>query len=189
MNKVWWGPGGTPVRLAHAASVQLRQRIRTNSGLLRQICLYGGVSAVALLADVGTFRVLVHAGASPYLAAVLSFVVGVAVSYAGSMKLVFGRPGLRAGVGSFLSFALIGVAGVLISEAVIGISLTVVGCTAMNAKLMSVPPVFFFNFFARRSLMLTSVRTDVRAELGPADRVDMLPNLRAFGLTDLDGGA
>lgn len=119
--------------------------------LIRQIFRYGLVSIFALGADAGLLYWLKeYMGLHYLLAATLSFVCGLIVSYVLSMRFVFSGSKLNRHH-EFIVYTVIGLAGLLLNDLIIFLLVTV-HLWYMAAKLVSTGVVFFFNFFLRRNL-------------------------------------
>lgn len=119
--------------------------------LLKEAVGYGLASAIALAADAGLLFVLVHFFGWWYLAAAtVSFTVGVLVVYGLSVTLVFERRRVENRHVEFASFAAIGVAGLVVNNAVIYVGVHHFGLHYMVAKAVAALFTFAGNFVARR---------------------------------------
>lgn len=119
--------------------------------LLRDIFKYGMVSSAALAVDVGLLYFFVEYVQIHYLhAASFSFICGLAVNYALGTKFVFKQSKYKP-LKQFIYYSLIGVIGLGLNDAILYV-LVWMNVWYMFAKAVSVALVFFFNFFARRSL-------------------------------------
>ncbi len=119
--------------------------------LFRDICKYGMVSFFALVVDVGLLYVLVEYLQVFYLyAATISFCCGLTVNYILGKIFVFKQSKLQPGK-EFLLYSLIGVVGLGLNDLIIYV-LVLLNLWYLIAKAVSVAVVFFFHFFARRSL-------------------------------------
>ncbi len=119
--------------------------------LLRDIFKYGLVSFSALMVDVGLLYTLVEYFRLHYLqAATVAFVCGLLVNYFLGRAFVF-KNGRLTRSKEFIYYSLIGLVGLGLNDLIIYV-LVIIGLWYMYAKAISVATVFFFHFFARRSL-------------------------------------
>jgi putative flippase GtrA len=122
--------------------------------LLKEAFGYAVASACALLVDMTVLAILVHYFAWWYLAAAtFSFVSGVFVAYALSVKLVFKQRRLRDRRTEFASFAAIGTIGLAVNAAVIYVAVKYFGLYYLVAKCVAAGFTFICNFFSRRQLL------------------------------------
>lgn len=113
-------------------------------------------SGCALLVDFSVLWILVQYFSWWYLAAATtSFLSGIAVVYALSVRIVFNHRRLKDRRIEFLTFAAIGGAGLAINAAVIFASVKYLGVHYLVAKCIAAGFTFAFNFFARRQLLFT----------------------------------
>jgi putative flippase GtrA len=113
---------------------------------------YGVASLVALVVDVGLLAALVSWAHVYYLlAALLSFVAGIIVTYVLSIAWVFKH---RSFTGSrskeLMVFVAIGVVGLLFNELILWICTSFFGIHYLVSKGFSVIVVFLWNFTARK---------------------------------------
>ncbi|KUG02860.1 hypothetical protein ASZ90_019753 [hydrocarbon metagenome] len=119
--------------------------------LFRDIFKYGLVSSVALVVDVGLLYILVEFWQVHYLqAATMAFICGLLVNYTLGRILVFKKSRLQP-MKEFIWYSLIGLVGLGLNDLIIYV-LVLLSVWYMYAKAISVAVVFFFHFFARRSL-------------------------------------
>jgi putative flippase GtrA len=117
------------------------------------------VSALSLAVDQGLFWILVHFSGLNYLAAnVFSFSAGLIVNYASSIAWVFQERRLASRRVEFAGFVLIGVAGLAVNEACVGVLVSGLGLAPMIGKLAAAAPSFAFNFISRRLVLFTAAR-------------------------------
>jgi putative flippase GtrA len=111
-------------------------------------------SGCALVVDLAILWILVHYFSWPYLAAATtSFVAGVAVAYAFSIKLVFRQRRLSDRRAEFLSFAGLGALGLAINAAIIFFAVKFLGLHYLIAKCIAAGFTFVSNFVSRRQLL------------------------------------
>lgn len=111
---------------------------------------------LAFLADLALFLALIRfAEARPVIAALAGYGAGLMVAYVLSVRWVFGFRRLTARRAEFAYFAAIGVIGLGVNVAVIGLLTEEWRVDSLIAKLIATGMTFTFNF-ALRKLMLFS---------------------------------
>lgn len=135
-----------------ATQPPLHQRLRV---IAREGWRYGVVSAIALAADTGAYALAFQAGLPLAVAIALGFAIGLAVAYAGSVMWVFGQHRLQDRRAEFVAFAVIGLLGLLLTQACLAWLVSRQNWPAIPAKLLTAVGVFGFNFTLRK-LMLFS---------------------------------
>lgn len=129
-------------------------------GQLRQFVLYGGVSVAALAVDYGLLIFLTETVGLYYLvSATISFMVGMLLVYASSVGFIFDERRLGSRSLELTSFALIGVAGLVLNAVLLWAITTGTPLGYQLAKLPTAGLVFLFNYLARRNLLFTARRT------------------------------
>lgn len=129
------------------------------SGQLRQFVLYGGVSVAALAVDYGLLIFLTETVGLFYLvSATISFLVGMLLVYVSSVGFIFGERRLDNRSLELTSFALIGVAGLVLNGLLLWAITTGTPLGYQLAKLPTAGLVFLFNYIARRNLLFTAGR-------------------------------
>jgi putative flippase GtrA len=116
---------------------------------------YFGASVIALGADFGCFLAAMTLGATPVLAAVLAYCVGLQVHWALSTRYVFAPDRVRQGVGRRGQHAL------FVGSAVVGLGITALtvalgeaaGTDPRAAKLVAVGLSFVVTFALRRAIV------------------------------------
>jgi putative flippase GtrA len=120
----------------------------------REAIGYAAASACALVLDVSILWSLVHFFSWWYLAAAtLSFLCGVLVSYALSIKWAFKQHRLSDRRAEFLGFALLGAIGLGVNVIVIFVAVQYLGIYLLIAKGMAAGLTFLCNFLSRRQLL------------------------------------
>jgi putative flippase GtrA len=115
---------------------------------------YGAASAGALIVDMSILWVLVQFFAWGYLAAATtSFLAGAIVAYVLSLKLAFKQHRLQNRRAEFLSFVVIGTAGLAINASVISLAVRYLGLHYLLAKCVAAGFTFMCNFIARRQIL------------------------------------
>jgi putative flippase GtrA len=122
---------------------------------LAEFARYFGCSAAALAADVLVYALAMRCGAGYAFAAVLGFCIGLWLSYAVSVRWVFASRRVESAGMEFLVFASVGLAGLLVTEALLWIFVTRLGIGPLIAKGLTAGIVFVFNFGARKALLFT----------------------------------
>jgi putative flippase GtrA len=127
------------------------------SGELRQFVLYGLVSVAALAVDYGLLIFLTESMGLYYLvSATISFLAGMLVVYFSSVGFIFGERRLSSRSLELTSFALIGVAGLVLNGLLLWAITTGTPLSYQLAKLPTAGIVFLFNYVARRTLLFSS---------------------------------
>jgi putative flippase GtrA len=139
-------PGGLPAQLLEAARYFL-------------------ASAGALAIDFAVYVGLVQLGMSYLVAAPVGFAAGLAAVYLISTRWVFRERRFADSSMEFLLFALIGIAGLLLNEAVIYAATDGMGVPYWLSKFLSAGIVFVFNFGLRKALLFTTSRGATHAEV------------------------
>lgn len=123
---------------------------------LREFLLYLGASAAALALDTAVFNLSLRLGVNLAAAACLGFSLGLMLIYLLSTRHVFSQHRLNDRRSEFGLFALVGVAGLLLTEALLWLLVKQIGVDPLMAKLTSAGGVFLFNFMLRKSLLFTA---------------------------------
>ncbi|HEY8064065.1 MAG TPA: GtrA family protein [Methylosinus sp.] len=125
--------------------------------LLRDLVAYGLASGAALALDYGLLLLCRETLGLPYLvAAAIGFSAGLALVYALSIAIVFrDRRSVRP-ASEFSVFCAIGLAGLLLTEALMYFFVGRHGFDPAFAKIPTAGVVFLFNFAARRALLFSA---------------------------------
>jgi putative flippase GtrA len=126
---------------------------------LREFLLYFAASVAALALDTGVFSLALRLGVPLAVAACLGFSLGLMLVYTLSTRHVFAQHRLAERRSEFALFALIGVAGLLLTEALLWLLVQRFGVTPLSAKLTTACGVFLFNFALRKTFLFTIPRT------------------------------
>jgi putative flippase GtrA len=127
--------------------------------LLFEVCGYGLVSAVALLADMLLLQTLVSSWGWHYLpASVVSFTAGAAVAYLLSIQFVFRFRQVHNPLQEFTSFVALGLAGLLVNAAVLFAAVDGLGLGLITAKACAAGGTFATNFTLRRQLLFAPAK-------------------------------
>lgn len=126
-------------------------------------CFVGGL---AFVVDYGIMTLLAElCNVNPVVASTISFVAGLAVNYLLSTFWIFKNSKIKNRFAEFLAFALIGVIGLLINDAVIWIFQYALGPNMvlgdwldadkyyLVGKIVSTVVVFLWNFFGRKFIL------------------------------------
>lgn len=125
---------------------------------LRELLLYFAASAAALAVDTATFTASLRLGVPLAIAACVGFSLGLVVIYLLSTRHVFTEHRVADRRGEFALFAMIGVAGLLMTEILLWLLVRQLGVAPVAAKLTSACGVFLFNFALRKTLLFTARR-------------------------------
>ncbi|WP_018267330.1 GtrA family protein [Methylosinus sp. LW4] len=132
-------------------------RVFAATRVLRDLIAYGLASGAALALDYGLLLLCHKTLGVPYLvAAAIGFCGGLALVYALSISLVFrDRRSVRP-ASEFTLFCAIGLAGLLVTEALMLLLVGRLGFDPAFAKIPTAGVVFLFNFTARRALLFSA---------------------------------
>lgn len=131
---------------------------------LREFLLYFAASAAALALDTTVFTLSLRLGVHLAVAACFGFSLGLMLIYTISTRHVFSQHRLTDRRHEFALFALIGLAGLLLTEALLWLLVTQLGMPPIAAKLSSACGVFLFNFALRKALLFTAGRVALGAQ-------------------------
>jgi putative flippase GtrA len=116
---------------------------------------YFACSVVALGADFALFSLGLRLGLDYPAAAAAGFIVGLWLAYQLSIRFVFRSRTIANERVEFMVFAGIGLAGLLLTEALLWLLVARAGFSPLPAKLVAAGLVFCFNFGARRYVLFT----------------------------------
>lgn len=129
------------------------------SNLLIQLFRYSLVGGVAFVADFGLLYVFTeYCGWYYLLSAGLSFLVGLGVNYALSIRWVFHDFTFRSRLWEFLIFAGIGMAGLGLNVFFLYFFTEVCAFYYLFSKVLATSLVFLWNFFARKEILFREER-------------------------------
>lgn len=115
---------------------------------------YFVASLIALGIDIGSLWLLTSVFAVPYLlSGALAFVLGLITVYFLSVRWVFSKRMVRNPHLEFALFALIGIIGLALNEAILWVLTGYFGFFYLLSKVASVIVVFSWNFAARKWLL------------------------------------
>lgn len=123
---------------------------------LREFLRYLAASAAALALDTAAFTLALRFGAGLAAAACVGFILGLVLIYCLSTRLVFSQRRLVDRRSEFALFACVGVAGLLLTQALLWLLVSRLGTDPLVAKLASACGVFLFNFCLRKVLLFTT---------------------------------
>ena len=125
-----------------------------NSKTLVQLFRYGIVGGGAFIVDYGVLWTLTEYCYIHYLlSATISFLLGLSVNYMLSTAWVFAKGRCQNKLLEIIIFAIIGVVGLLLNEAIIYLIADVLLLHYMVGKVISTIVVFFWNFYARKYIL------------------------------------
>ena len=116
---------------------------------------YLAASALAFGIDLGLYRLGLSLGLGYALSACLGFTLGLAVAYGLSVRWAFRVRGVRDARAEFAIFALVGVAGLLLTEGLLWLQIDLLHLHRVVAKVDAAGVVFLFNFSVRKMLLFT----------------------------------
>lgn len=119
-----------------------------------QFFRYVFVGGVSFLVDAGILWLFARAGMHYLLAAFFGFVAGLCCNFLLSRALVFRAQTPRVGRAlEFLGYAVIGLIGLGLTEALLYFFTEIVSLHYMLSKVVASAVVLFWNFFARKLLL------------------------------------
>lgn len=131
--------------------------LRSTDNLWIQLLRYGFVGGTAFIVDYASLYVCTELlGIHHMLSAAIAFIAGLTVNYLLSILWVFAKHSSQSRTAEFITFAIIGVIGLMMNELIIYIGTDMLGIHYMITKLISTSIVFFWNFFARRFACFTN---------------------------------
>ncbi len=117
---------------------------------------YVAAGTLALAFDFGLYSGLIRLAGVDYLvAAPFGFALGLAIVYVLSIRWVFRHRRMSNAHAEFALFALIGLAGMGLNQAVLWVGVEKLALSYELAKVVSAGVVFGFNFVARKLLLFT----------------------------------
>lgn len=132
--------------------------------LVEQFLLYVLTGGTAFVADFAILYALTsHAGMHYLLSATIGFGVGIAITYTVSVRWIFHFRSISDRRREFAVFSLIGVAGLLLNNALLYSLTEWGGLHYLASKLIAAAAILVFNFGLRRG-MLFSDRPKTRTE-------------------------
>lgn len=132
----------------------LQQFTRPTTNVVWQAARYLCVGGVAFVADFATLVVLTERASMHYaLSAAFAFVVGLTVNYSLSVIWVFHTRAFSNRRTEFMLFAVIGITGLWLTEAIMWGGTEVARLDYRISKLVAVALVLFWNFTARKTLL------------------------------------
>jgi len=121
--------------------------------LLMQFIKYFGVALIGYVVDFGALIILKEAFGMHYLiASSIGFLFGLIVVYFLSDIFVFGESKIKSKKLHFAVFAVTGIVGLLLLNALMWIFTDILGVMYLASKIIATVFVYIWNFFARRSL-------------------------------------
>ncbi len=119
-----------------------------------QFFRYGFVGAVATVFDWCVFYVLTKLGLFYMLSGVIAFVTGLSVNFLLSKRFVFSAEKTDfSSKTEFITYAVIGILGLLITEAIMYVMITKLKLYFMIPKIIATGVVFVWNFVARKAVL------------------------------------
>ncbi len=126
---------------------------KTDRTIFKQFSVYFLVALVGLFFDFTSLILLREILGLYYLvAAACGFSIGLIVVYILSNKFVFSNPKISSTKLQFLLFALIGIIGLGILSILMWLFTEVSGLNYILSKIIATVFVYFWNFFARKSM-------------------------------------
>jgi putative flippase GtrA len=136
----------------HSAKQYLRSRA------VRELTGYLVCSILALLLDTATYAGALGLGVALAPAAALGFAAGVSFAYLSSVHFVFRARRVQDRSTEFAMFVGVGLAGLVLTEALLWLFVTRLQLAPVPAKLATAGFVFIFNFAVRKALLFSPAR-------------------------------
>ena len=121
-----------------------------------EMARYLACSALALAVDSGIYFGLLQLQVSYATAAACGFACGLWLAYVLSLRFVFKTRRLRSARIEFLVFAVVGVFGLGLTEALLWLMIELAGMGPLQAKLLTAGFVFASNFTLRKLILFTA---------------------------------
>lgn len=133
--------------------VNLLLNDKPNNPLI-QFFRYACVGGVAFVVDFGLLFILTDKiGLYYLLSATISFVCGLLINYALSIRWVFSKRRLSDTRVEFLIFGIIGVIGIVVNNTIIWCGVEIAGLHYLWSKIIAALAVLLWNFIARRQTL------------------------------------
>lgn len=121
---------------------------------LAELLLSMAVSAVSFALDFGSLALLTEVFSLHYLlSAGVAFTLGTTLSYALSVRLVFGSRRLGSRALEYALFVLIGAVGLALNEALLWLFTERIAVHYLLSKIIAGAMIFFWNFGARKLIL------------------------------------
>ena len=127
---------------------------RKNESTAKQMIKYTFVGGSASVIDIGTLYFLTEKVNLHYtISAAISFTLGLITNYVMSIFWVFTKRSTNSKIIEFISFTLIGIAGLALNELIMVFFTEVLFLYYLASKIISSIVVYFWNFFVRKLLL------------------------------------
>ena len=135
-----------------------------------QFFRYLFVGGLAAVVNVGSLFILQENGVNLIIANVIAFTLGLIVNYLLSRKFVFAKEKMKNGLFEFITYAVIGVVGLLLDTLFVWLFTESFGLWYMLSKVISTGLVFIWNFTGRKGLYIIANRFKEGEECQKNDR-------------------
>ncbi len=127
--------------------------VNSTNNLLTQLFRYVFVGGIAFVVDFGLLFVLTEYLHLYYIvSATISFIAGLLTNYLLATAWIFKNPKIKNRTGEFIAYALIGVVGLLLNNAILYLLTSIIGIYYLLSKIITAAIVMLYNFFGRRLL-------------------------------------
>lgn len=123
-----------------------------------QFFRYLFVGGLAAVVNVGSLFILKENGLNLIVANIIAFTLGLIVNYLLSRKFVFAEEKMDNGVFEFITYAVIGIVGLLLDTLFVWLFTESFGLWYMLSKVISTGLVFIWNFTGRKGLYIIANR-------------------------------
>jgi putative flippase GtrA len=132
-----------------------------HGAFIREASGYLVVSVAALALDLAAYWLLLASFASATVPAAIGYSTGLVLHYALASRLVFSSnrdgSGFAAEAPTFAKYAATGIAGIVMTSAIVGVCSNVLGWSALAAKLLATLCAFVAVFLARKFIVFGGV--------------------------------
>ncbi len=124
------------------------------SNIFIQMFRYIFVGGGAFIVDSGSMTLLTLLGVNLYISIAIGFILGLVANYILSKSFVFSSEKSKLnGFSEFVAYALIGIAGLLITEFLMHIMVYNIGINFIVSKIFAAAVVLVWNFAARKFIL------------------------------------
>jgi putative flippase GtrA len=157
-----------PLAASQSGSTVKALLFASTSSVFQQFARYILVGGVAFAVDFGSLYALTEYARFHYLAAAaIAFLLGLITNYLLSRVWVFNQRAVQNVAAEFIIFAIIGVVGLGMNEAILWILSGRFHFHYLAAKVISAAAILFWNFGARRALLFSSASPLLRSVRNP----------------------
>lgn len=120
-----------------------------------QFLRYGIASAVAFLFDFLLLAILVESGMAVLISNIISFMIGLSITYVFSITWVFTGSKRKSKYIEFLLFTVVGILAMGVNELILFVFYVKVGFHHLIAKIIAAGVTVLFNYILRKTLLFS----------------------------------